>query len=549
MGYPETQHFREGISGEEKDLFWTPGGASGPSVWTPPLESIARFRERVHIIQNHPDTAPTTALGGSLSQQAGEDSYRVLGSLPPLYPEWLGNRKFSELHGLRFPYLAGAMATGIGSVAIVTEMARAGMMGFFGSAGLRPERVREAIQEIQSELQDFDLPYGINFIHFPMDPSWEEKLVDIFLETGVKRIEASAFLRLTPALIRYVAKGLSRDPQGRIQRRHFVFAKLSHPDVAKQFMDPAPETLLKGLLDAGKITEAEAEMAREVPVAMDITLEADSGGHTDNRPLTALWSTIHQLGLEKVKEHSYPETFRIGVAGGLGTPEAVAAAYSLGAAYVLTGSINQACVESGQSSLAKEMLGKARMDDVMMAPAADMFEMGVKVQVLKKGTLWPVRAQKLYDLYRNYKSFDSIPASTRKQIETDFLRAPFEQIWEETQSYFQKVDPTQVERAGQDPQHKMALVFRWYLGMGSRWARQGDPDRKSDYQIWCGPAQGAFNSWVKGSFLEPVENRRVAEVALNLMEGAAQITRANQLRNYGIEVVQEAFAVQPKALL
>jgi len=46
----------------------------------------------------------------------------------------------------------------------------------------------------------------------------------------------------------------------------------------------------------------------------------------------------------------------------------------------------------------------------------------------------------------------------------------------------------------------MALVFRWYLGNGSRWAVEGTPDRVQDYQIWCGPAMGAFNRWVQGSF-------------------------------------------------
>ena len=31
----------------------------------------------------------------------------------------------------------------------------------------------------------------------------------------------------------------------------------------------------------------------------------------------------------------------------------------------------------------------------------------------------------------------------------------------------------------------------------------------------------AFNDWVRGSFLEPPENRRVATVALNILYGAA----------------------------
>ena len=72
----------------------------------------------------------------------------------------------------------------------------------------------------------------------------------------------------------------------------------------------------------------------------------------------------------------------------------------------------------------------------------------------------------------------------------------------------------------------MALVFRWYLGMSSHWANTGEPSRTVDYQIWCGPAMAAFNDWVRGSFLEQPENRRVATVALNILYGAAVLTRA-----------------------
>ena len=74
-----------------------------------------------------------------------------------------------------------------------------------------------------------------------------------------------------------------------------------------------------------------------------------------------------------------------------------------------------------------------------------------------------------------------------------------------------------MERADRDPRHKMALVFRWYLGLSSHWANSGDPDRRMDYQVWCGPAMGAFNEWVKGTYLEDWHNRRVVAVARNLL--------------------------------
>jgi hypothetical protein len=41
---------------------------------------------------------------------------------------------------------------------------------------------------------------------------------------------------------------------------------------------------------------------------------------------------------------------------------------------------------------------------------------------------------------------------------------------------------------------------------------------------------GAFNEWVKGSFLERPENRRVVTVALNILQGAAVLLRAASLR-------------------
>ena len=82
----------------------------------------------------------------------------------------------------------------------------------------------------------------------------------------------------------------------------------------------------------------------------------------------------------------------------------------------------------------------------------------------------------------------------------------------------------------------MALVFRWYLGQSSHWANAGEPTRAVDYQVWCGPAMAAFNDWVRGSFLEHPENRRVATVALNILLGAAVLARARCLSGQGVSI-------------
>jgi PfaD family protein len=174
-----------------------------------------------------------------------------------------------------------------------------------------------------------------------------------------------------------------------------------------------------------------------------------------------------------------------------------------------------------------------------------MFEMGVKVQVLKRGTMFPMRAAKLYELYRAYPALEMLPATERATLEKQLFRTSLDDAWQSTRDYFLKRDPRQVERAERDAKHKMALVFRGYLGLSSRWANAGDPGRVLDYQVWCGPAMGAFNEWTKGTWLEKVENRRVADVGWSLLYGAAVQLRSQALRNQGIPVPVELMNCPP----
>ena len=135
-----------------------------------------------------------------------------------------------------------------------------------------------------------------------------------------------------------------------------------------------------------------------------------------------------------------------------------------------------------------------------MAPAADMFELGVEVQVLQRGTMFAMRAKKLYDLYREYSSWGQVPQAQRSQVERQILRKRFDESWNDTKSYWSARDPAEVARAERDPNHQIALIFRSYLGQSNKWAIHGDKARIMDYQIWCGPAMGAFNRWVKVPF-------------------------------------------------
>jgi len=482
-------------------------------------------------------------IGGRLG--VGPGGWAMLGDIPPdqrrgyplvahapaLHPRNLGDPEFKAAHGLQYAYVAGAMANGITSVRMVEEAGRAGMIGFFGAAGLLPTETEKAIDQLQTTAGGG--PFGFNLIHSPNDPAYEQAIVDLYLKKGIRRVSASAYLDLTPSLVYYRVKGIHQDPAGNIHCPNKIFAKVSRIEVARKFLSPPPEKLLAVLVADHRITLEEARLAGHLPVAEDLTAEADSGGHTDNRPALSLLPTMLALRDEIAESYPIHPSLRIGLAGGISDPVSTAAAFSMGAAYVLTGSINQSCIESGTSDAVRQMLVEATQADVVMAPAADMFEMGVKVQVLKRGTMFPFRAAKLYELYMAYDHYPSIPEKQRHILERDMFRSGFDAAWEQTKAFFAERDPTQIERAERDPKHKMALVFRSYLGRSSNWANTGDPDRRLDYQIWCGPAMGAFNQWVKGSYLERPENRKLVTVAMNLLMGSSVIIRSNGLRHQG----------------
>lgn len=527
---------------------WTPTNSQPVFDAEGIVAAIQKIREPIHVVQHSSGALGLASQGTFITQQSVSGQYPLLASLPALYPEWLGDRAFLEAHGTRFPYVAGEMARGIASTRMVIAMGKANMMGFYGTAGLTLDTINAGINEIEAALGQNCSLWGANLIHDINEPDQEGAVVDLFLKRNVRRVSAAAFMSLTPHVVRYACHGLTQTADGHIQRQNYLFAKISRPEVALHFMSPPPEKMLNELVAAGKLTAEEAKLALHVPLSEDITVEADSGGHTDNRPMNSLLPTIRNLRDKLTTQYHYSRKIRLGAAGGLGTPDAVASAFALGASYVLIGSVNQSSVESGLSDDGKAMLMNIELADVAMAPCADMFELGVKVQVIKRGSMFANRASLLYELYNSCSGLNDIPAAKKAQLEKQLFKTPLEDIWQETKQFFEKVSPKEVEKAEKNPKHQMALVFRWYLGKSSHWPIQGDGGRRLDYQIWCGPAMGAFNAWVAGSFLAPAQNRNVVQIARNLLEGAAIVSRAQQLRTYGVSVPAAAFHFTPRQL-
>ncbi|WP_326779339.1 ACP S-malonyltransferase [Streptomyces sp. NBC_01445] len=437
--------------------------------------------------------------------------------------EELGSAEFRRDYGIRYAYLAGAMFRGIASAELVIRMGRAGLMGFFGAGGLGLDKVESALVRIKDALGP-DGRYGMNLLHSIDDPAYEHAIVDLCLKHGVHDVEAAGFTQLTPAVVQFRFSGAHRDAAGRPVAVRRVLAKVSRPEVAAAFMAPAPAAILRRLTADGRLTPQEAEIAAELPVGQDICVEADSGGHTDGgAALTLLPSMIRHRDAAMAR-HGYGRRIRIGAAGGIGAPEAVAAAFVLGADFVLTGSVNQCSPEAGTSDAVKDILAGLDVQDTAYAPAGDMFEIGARVQVVRKGTLFAARGNKLYQLYRSHDSWESIDAGTRRSVEETYFKRPFAEVWEETRAYhLGRGRDAEIEKADRLPKHRMALAFRWYFARSVRWGLEGEPTQKVNYQIQCGPAIGAFNYVVRGTGLEDWRHRHVDLIAEHLMTGAADV--------------------------
>ena len=519
------------FNGTPQQLFWQ--GSPRDIVFDTDSirEKLVQTDKPCYVLKDFNGRVGVSNTGTLVSEGRG---LQVLAMASPMTAAQLGDPSFRGDYKLKYAYKTGAMANGIASADLVIAIGKANLLASYGAAGQVPEKIIESIDKIQANLPH--QTFAVNLIHSPSEQALEAAAVDIFLKKGVKVVEASAFLALTENIVYYRVAGLSRDAENNIVIGNKVIAKISRKEVAIPFMKAPPEGFVQSLLNKGKITPLQAELAKQVAMADDITVEADSGGHTDNRPLVALLPIIIQLRDEVCQQNDLVNNIRVGAAGGISTPASALAAFMMGAAYVVTGSVNQACIEAGTSDHVRKLLQVVESTDVMSAPASDMFEMGVDLQVLKRGTLFGPRAKKLYEYYKKYESIDEIPAAERQNLEQKVFRKPLEEIWQSCIEFFQQRDPEQIERAKDNPRRKMAIIFRWYLGLSSNWANAGTPDRVLDYQIWCGPSMGAFNDWVKGTYLEHFENRKVADVAVQIMEGAAYLYRVQSLKMQGVKI-------------
>lgn len=420
---------------------------------------------------------------------------------------------FCELHKLDHPYMAGSLDHGISSVEMVSDLAKAGLMGSFGAVGLNATQQRTALAQLRQACGQKS--YAVALKANINQPHLEMETVQRYLDYGVSCIEATGYLQVTPGLVYFRLKGATRNASGSAFAPNRIIGRATRPEVAAHFLAPPPINIVQNLVSQGLLSPQEAELAPQLPLAQDLIAVADCGGPTDQaNPYTLLPSLSRQRD-RAVAEHGYTMPLHIGAAGGIGTPEAVAAARLLGADFIVTGSINQATKQAQTSPLVKDMLVSMNVQDTTYAPAWDMFEMGARMQVFKRGIFFPARANKLYSLYQQYSSLQDIDEKNRTQLESKYFGKNLEQVWENLQKELPAQD---IEKANRNSKYRMLCVFKEYYRLGMQSAITGDTQRKVDVLVYCGSSLGAFNQYVAETPLAGNwQNRCVAQIGLDLM--------------------------------
>lgn len=441
----------------------------------------------------------------------------------------LGNAEFKKDYNLEYAYLAGSMYNGISSKEMVVKMGKAGMLAFLGTGGMEFERIEKEIEYIKGQLKEGQ-PYGLNLMCSLTDAEKEERTVDLFIKHSIKIIEASSYMSITPALVRYRLYGIKKGEGGKIETFGKIIAKVSRIEVAEGFLNPAPQRIVDKLLENGAITEEESKLAKFIPMADDICIEADSAGYTDRGMSHVLIPTMIRLRDMVVKKHGYLKNVRVGTAGGIGTPESAAAVFLMGADFIMTGSINQCTVEADTSDEVKDILQQMSIHDTEYTSSGNLFELGAKVQVLKRGLFFPARANKLYDLYRQHNSIDEIDEKIKMHIQQRYFGRTFDEVYEYIRCH---CSDREIEKAEKDPKHKMALIFRWYFDNSMKLALKGCSEKRLDYQIYCGPALGAFNDWVRNSDIENWRKRHVDAIGKMLMKETVELLQ-NRMEKFRI---------------
>lgn len=362
----------------------------------------------------------------------------------------LGADSFKKDYKVSYSYAVGGMQKGISSVSMIEELNKNKMLGFLGIEGLS---IDEALRLISLAKMKMPLDsVGVKVANNLFDPGYSKNIMEQIIAEDIKKIEVSGYQKPDEDLVKYRLRNLNVDEKGNTIIPHKMIVHIATVKASQSFMEPAPKNIVKKLLDANEISVKEAEIAKNIPMCDDICIDNNKG---ENR--YGWLSILKNLSEECFNKFNLEKKVRIGIGGGIGNPQTVAMAFFAGADFIVTSSINQCTVEAGTSDYVKTLLQNAVETDFIFAQEVGLFELGEKKSVLKRGTLYHIRALKLYEIYNRYESINEIPEKENELITKKYFKVSFNEVYNCLKD---KVSMEMIQLAEVQPKYKMALIFK-----------------------------------------------------------------------------------------
>ena len=113
------------------------------------LETLRDLSKDCFLIE-YQDKIAAANSGTFLTGIDLENSHPVAGFSRAISPSDFGDAGFTTTHGINSAYMAGSMANAISGIELVTAMGKAGYLASYGSGGVAPEKLLEAITAIKN---------------------------------------------------------------------------------------------------------------------------------------------------------------------------------------------------------------------------------------------------------------------------------------------------------------------------------------------------------------------------------------------------------------
>ncbi len=468
----------------------------------------------------------------------------ICAMLPPQKLSDLGNKSFQKTHGVNYSYCVAPFEREVCNPELVASLINNGILAFCPVDYMSNHKVNETISKLRS-LTD-GKAFGLGFKYHPHHPSLEESMMELFVSADVPLLYISHYVQATKALVHYRLTGVFADEKGNPLAKHQLFVRVPHAGLAEYFSQPAPTDIIEALVADGKLTEEEGQLGLKLPLSQDIVVDGDVSRAGGKQDVVSLFPSLRH-SLRKTRTSRKCEV-RIGVAGELATPEAVNAAFKMGADFVVTGAVNGLAKEAGGSQKRKELLAKAKPEDFTTAPSYEYLDADFRVRVTKFGTMFATKASRLEELYRSTDSLEALTREGLSFMEKKIFLCSLTEAYEKAEPFLRQWWPALVEQATTSPKIRASLLLKWYLYESSQWAIDGIKERQMDYQVRGDSAVGSFNIWRENSDFADLENISAKQIALNLLKGAAVISRMQVLREHGVPIPKEAVFWKPQII-